>query len=126
MKLSYFIYCAGCYLNPSLKGKVMNNIFKDIPKDLSSEVFEDLSQSKNIKIERIISKGHSSPEVGWYDQVQNEWVIVLKGEAVLAFDNKPDIKLSQGDYLNISAHQKHKVSWTTSEEETIWLAIHYD
>jgi len=126
MTILYIKCCAACYLNPSLKGKVMNNIFKNIPNDLSSEVFEDLSQSKNIKIERIISKGHSSPEKGWYDQVQNEWVIVLKGEAVLAFDNKPDIKLNQGDYLNIAAHQKHKVSWTTSEEETIWLAIHYD
>lgn len=104
----------------------MNNIFKDIPEDLSSEVFEVLAESKNIKIERIISKGHSSPETGWYDQTQNEWVIVLKGEAILTFDNKPDIKLCQGDYLNISAHQKHKVSWTTSEEETIWLAIHYE
>jgi cupin 2 domain-containing protein len=104
----------------------MNNIFKDIPENLSSEVFEDLKKSKNIKIERIISKGHSSPEVGWYEQAQNEWVIVLKGAAILAFDNKPDIKLSQGDYLNIAAHQKHKVNWTTSEEETIWLAIHFD
>jgi cupin 2 domain-containing protein len=51
---------------------------------------------------------------------------VLKGEAILTFDNKLDIKLCQGDYLNIAAHQKHKVTWTTSDEEIIWLAIHYD
>jgi len=104
----------------------MNNIFKEIPKDLTNEIFEDLVQGSNIKVERIISNGQSSPRSGWYDQTQHEWVVVLKGEAILAFDNKPDVKLKQGDYLNIKAHQKHKVSWTTLEEETIWLAIHYD
>ncbi|PAJ75334.1 cupin [Pseudoalteromonas sp. NBT06-2] len=104
----------------------MNNIFKEIPDDLSSEVFENLASGMNVKIERILSKGHSSPVTGWYDQTQNEWVIVLKGEAILTFNNKPDVQLKQGDYLNIKAHQKHKVSWTTPEEETVWLAIHYD
>jgi len=104
----------------------MDNILNDIPKDLSNEIFEQLAQGKNTKIERIISKGHTSPETGWYDQEQNEWVIVLKGAAIIAFDNKPDVKLSVGDYLNISSHQKHKVSWTSQDEETIWLAIYYD
>tara|TARA_B110000495_G_C22888044_1_gene517901 strand:- start:611 stop:778 length:168 start_codon:yes stop_codon:yes gene_type:complete len=55
----------------------MTNIFADLPDSLGAEVFEKLVESNNISIERIISKGHFSPESGWYDQDNNEWVIVL-------------------------------------------------
>ena len=103
----------------------MSNIFSEIPDDLSAEIFEDLVESKNVKIERIISKGHSSPDVGWYDQEQNEWVIVLRGQAILSFVDKPTITLKEGDYIKIPAHQKHKVEWTYPDQETIWLAVHY-
>lgn len=103
----------------------MMNIFDVIPENLSAEVFENIVDSKNLKIERIISKGHSSPATGWYDQSQNEWVILLKGEAIIAFENEPSVTLKEGDYLNIGAHKKHKVAWTTPERETIWLAVHY-
>jgi len=101
------------------------NIFDALPTDLSSEVFESLVENENIKIERIISKGHSSPESGWYDQTQNEWVMVIKGKAKLAFDNKAAITLTAGDHLTIDAHQKHKVAWTDPDSETVWLAVHY-
>ncbi|TQV89079.1 cupin domain-containing protein [Aliikangiella coralliicola] len=107
----------------------LNNIFNNIPKDIPDELFEELTVGDNIKIERIISKGHSSPESGWYDQENNEWVMVLKGEASLTMINanglEENITLVAGDYLNIPAHQKHKVSWTHPTLETIWLAVHY-
>lgn len=103
----------------------LKNIFKSIPDNLNEEIFEELVQSKDIKIERIISKGHVSPESGWYDQEQNEWVIVLKGEAIISFESEKEVTLGVGDYLNVPAHTKHKVSWTDPDTETIWLAVHY-
>lgn len=103
----------------------MSNIFDTIPDDISAEIFDTLVDSENVTIERIISKGHSSPDSGWYDQDRNEWVIVLKGEAVLLFEDESMTTLKSGDYINIPAHQKHKVHWTDPETETIWLAIHY-
>ena len=103
----------------------MKNIFEDVPDDLTSEVFEKLAENKKVKIERIISKGHSSPESGWYDQDQNEWVIVLKGAATILFESNVSVSLKKGDYLNIKAHQKHKVTWSDPDIETIWLAVHY-
>jgi len=103
----------------------MNNILDSIPKDLSNEVFEDLVTSDKVKIERIISKGHTSPDVGWYDQEQSEWVIVIAGSAIIGFDDKPSVTLKAGDYLNIPAHQKHKVEWTDPDVETVWLAVFY-
>ena len=101
------------------------NIFESIPENLNEEIFEELVQGKNIKIERIITKGHTSPESGWYDQERDEWVIVLKGAAVISFEAGEDVSLGEGNYLNIPAHTKHKVSWTNPEIETVWLAIHY-
>ena len=101
------------------------NIFESIPKDLTDEIFEPLLHANNIKIERIISNGHTSPKVGWYDQEQSEWVIVLKGDAIITFEDEREIKLSEGSYLNIPAHTKHQVSWTSQQTETIWLAIYY-
>ena len=108
----------------SRRSAEMNNIYKKIPKQLDDEIFEQLAENENVRIERIISKGHQSPTSGWYDQEQNEWVIVLRGEAVLSFKDGSSITLKMGDYIYINAHKKHKVSWTDPNIETIWLAVH--
>jgi len=106
------------------------NIFTEIPKDLSNEIFENIIKNDNVTIERIISLGHTSPPTGWYDQDRNEWIIVLKGSAKIVLltptsQNETTTTLSAGDHINIPAHTQHKVIWTTAESETIWLAIHY-
>jgi cupin 2 domain-containing protein len=100
------------------------NIFDNIPNNLKKEFFEDIVVGKGIKIEKIVSKGHTTPEDEWYDQDMNEWVIVLKGEAILQFEHE-QIYLKSGEYIQIPKHTKHKVSWTKQEEETIWLAVFY-
>jgi cupin 2 domain-containing protein len=101
------------------------NLFESLPEDISHEIFSELVRGDNIKIERIISHGHSSPASGWYDQTENEWVAVLKGEAKIAFDNGDEVHLTAGCHLTIPAHTKHKVTWTIPDTETIWLAVHY-
>jgi len=102
-----------------------SNIFEAIPKTLDTEAVSTLIQKGDLKVERIVSKGHTSPESGWYNQAQDEWVIVLKGAATISFEHKEEVNLQAGDYINIPCHTKHKVSWTQPENETIWLAIHY-
>ncbi|HJN11121.1 MAG TPA: cupin domain-containing protein [Pirellulaceae bacterium] len=104
----------------------MNNLFTDIPNDLPEELVEVLAENKHVRIERIISIGHASPEGFWYDQEEHELVVVLKGEAKLLFegDNEP-IHMTPGDFINIPAHRKHRVEWTTPDEPTVWLAMFY-
>jgi cupin 2 domain-containing protein len=105
----------------------MKNLFGDIPKNLSDELFEILLQTSSFRIERIISNGHCSPEGFWYDQKDNEWVILLKGIAVLRFEDcSENITMNPGNYINIKKHQRHRVEWTESEQETVWLAVHYE
>ena len=103
----------------------IGNLLNQIPDSLDKEFFETLAQSKHIHIERIVSKGHSSPESGWYDQDQNEWVMVLQGHAIIYFHNGEETQLNAGDYINIPAHKKHRVEWTDLNQDTIWLAVYY-
>ncbi len=103
----------------------LQNIFESIPINTDAELFTTLLETSDLKIERIVSRGHTSPESGWHDQDQNEWIIVLKGEAVISFENDKEINLGEGSYLNIPAHKKHRVNWTTPYAPTIWLAVHY-
>ncbi len=101
------------------------NIFASIPSNSDDEITESLVRNKDIKIERIISKGHTSPATGWYDQETDEWVIVLKGAAVITFEDGDEVKLEAGDHTNIPANTKHKVTWTHPDIATVWLAVHY-
>ena len=105
----------------------IHNIFSDLPSNLPDELFETLVKSDHVHIERIVSHGHSSPEGFWYDQDQAEFVILLKGAARLRFKVSDDlVELRPGDFIDIPAHRKHRVDWTTPDEPTIWLAVHFD
>ena len=107
-----------------LREDMTSNLFTDLPTNLPDEIFSTLLEAHNLRIERIVSHGHASPEGFWYDQDQHEWVIVLQGAARLSIDGESK-ELKPGDYLNIPAHQKHRVEWTTSDEPTVWLAVFY-
>ena len=109
----------------TLKDYVLTNIFNNIPSDIPNEIFEDIIDTGKLRVERIVSKGHTSPETGWYDQTENEWVIVLSGYGVIEYIGGETVVLKQGDYLNIKAHEKHRVIETSSNVATVWLAIFY-
>jgi len=101
------------------------NIFSNIPSELPNEIFEDIITTEKLRIERIVSKGQTSPDTGWYDQIENEWVIVLSGYGVVEYINGVKVTLKQGDYLHIKAHEKHRVIETSPDEATVWLAIFF-
>ncbi len=103
----------------------LKNIFKGISGNIHNEVFETILQNDKIKLERIISKGHITPVGKWYDQDFDEWLILLSGKAILSFmDQAENITLIPGDYMLIEAHKKHRVEYTSYDEETIWLTLH--
>lgn len=104
------------------------NLFADIPSELPTELIELLTEGQgNLKIERIISRQHSSPPDFWYDQTSTEWVLILKGSAVLSFtDLDEPIILEVGQWVEIPAHTKHRVEQTATDGDTVWLAIHWE
>ena len=102
----------------------VKNILADLPQEIRAEEFLRLFQSGSTTIERIVSHSHCSPPDFWYDQPQDEWVIVLRGHATLVFEAGDSVELKAGDYLTIPRHVRHRVARTS--EETIWLAVHGD
>ena len=104
------------------------NLFADLSAaSAGEEAFSEIFARPGSKIERIISQGQVSPPEFWYDQAWNEWVIVLKGSAILQFEDEPATRaLSEGDYVLIPARKRHRVEWTDPQQQTIWLAVHFE
>ena len=104
----------------------MDNLFARLPPSSApEEEFRQLLAQPGLRIERIVSRGHASPKDFWYDQEQDEWVLLVQGAARLAFADGDEVRLGSGDWLLIPAHRKHRVAWTVPEAETVWLAVHY-
>jgi cupin 2 domain-containing protein len=92
---------------------------------LAEEVMVTLLERPGLRIERIVSTGQASPEGHWYDQPNDEWVLVVKGRAGLRLEGEAhDRELGEGDFVFLPAHCRHRVAWTQREPPTVWLAIH--
>lgn len=103
----------------------MPNLYADLPPAGGAEQFDELLSRPGLRIERIVSTGQASPPGFWYDQPQAEWVLLLQGEARLAFEDEPLPRLLQaGDFADIAPHRRHRVESTAAP--TVWLAVHYD
>lgn len=103
-----------------------SNIFSGLPPELEEELIEKLAGNARVRIERIVSHGHASPEGFWYDQGEHEFVILLSGAARLRFDpSGEEVQLRPGDWLEIPAGRRHRVEWTEPGRDSVWLAVHY-
>lgn len=98
------------------------NLLAAVPAGEGGEAFESLFEAAGLRIERIVSHDHASPEGFWYDQPQDEWVMVATGEAVIEFGDGSRRSLRPGDWLVLRAHLRHRVAATFGR--TVWLAVH--
>lgn len=85
------------------------------------ERFDALLDCRNVCIERILSAPGSAS--GPYDQDQDEWVLLLQGQARLEVEGQP-VRLAAGEALFIPAHTPHRVLDTSADPPCIWLAVH--
>ena len=102
----------------------MFDLFADLPATLPQERVDAILARSNVRIERIVSHGHASPPDCWYDQDEAERVVVLKGAARIRFEDGV-VEMRPGDSVNIPAHQRHRVEWTTPDEPTVWPTVVY-
>jgi len=103
----------------------LTNLFDAIPAELPEELVQPLLRADHLRIERIVSLGHASPEGFWYDQEAHEWVLLLAGSARLRFEGDAAIDLQPGAFVHIPAHRRHRVEWSDPDRPTVWLAVHY-
>ena len=93
---------------------------------LPDEVVDLLVERQDLRIERIVSTGQTTPEGHWYDQETDEWVLIVTGAARLRIEGEQsDRELGEGEWILIPAHCRHRVTWTRAEPPTVWLAVHF-
>ena len=100
------------------------NLFAKLPSARRAEAFSALLDRPEVRIERIVSHGQATPEDEPMVQAQDEWVVLLQGEAGIRIEDSVAVTLRPGDYLTIAGGQRHWVTFTAKDEPTVWLAVH--
>lgn len=95
------------------------------PDALPSELIEVLVKGNEVRIERIVWRGHASAPEFWYDQREHEWVALLSGRARIEFEDGDTLELEPGDHTLIPARRRHRVAWTTPGTDSVWLAVFF-
>lgn len=108
---------------PPPSGFRMKNFLQDLLAPGPEEHVEVVAGAPGFRIERIVSRGHRSPDGFWYDQDEHEWVLLLAGSARVAFEDGRQVELGPGDWLELRAHTRHRVAWTDPSRDTIWVAV---
>lgn len=102
----------------------MLNILSDFTADDFSEQEQELLAFSKGRVVRIVSFGNTSPQGFWYEQTEDEWVVVLSGVGEIEWADGAKLRLEQSDNVFIPANKKHRVSYTSSNPPCIWLAIY--
>lgn len=101
------------------------NLFDGAPGRADAEIFTEILSRDDLRIERIVSTGQFTPPDKPHLQGHDEWVLLLAGAAGLRIEGEGERDLRPGDYVLIAAHRAHWVTWTATDEATIWLAVHF-
>lgn len=107
------------------------NLFAGLPEGTpgaapAAEAFTPLAQGGSFRLLRIVSTGQATPPGDWYDQPEDEWVVLLSGGAGLLVEGEAAARaLGPGDWLRLPAHCRHRVEWTAADGPTVWLALHF-
>ncbi len=97
----------------------VGKLFSDVAAPPEGERVDTLLRHKNLLIERIVSSSHITPQE--YVQAQDEWVLLLHGDALLQVGGKA-VALKAGDHLFLPAGLAHTVEQASAG--AIWLAVH--
>ena len=95
------------------------NLFADAAPPSEGERSETLLACRNLVVERIVSSAAIEPKD--YVQPQDEWVVLVRGEAALEIAGEA-VVLQSGDYVFLPAGTRHTVK--SASDGALWLAVH--
>jgi cupin 2 domain-containing protein len=95
------------------------NLFEGAQPPATGERFETLLSHRQLQVERIVSSDRTEPVE--FVQPQDEWVLLVKGSALLEVAGAP-VALEAGDHLFIPAGVPHTVRRTS--QGALWVAVH--
>lgn len=99
------------------------NLEDGVPSALPEELTNVLAGGSGVRIERIVSRGHASAPGFWYEQEEDEFVLLVSGAATLEFEEF-DLDLVPGDWVDLPAGLRHRVARTAAGADTVWLAVY--
>lgn len=98
------------------------NLFAALPQAGEAEVSDILFANAVCRVERIASLGHASPPAFWYEQDQDEWVLLASGHARLEFGDGRSVEMQAGDWISLPAGCRHRVAEVSAD--AVWLAVY--
>ena len=98
------------------------DIFKFAKTEIPETVETVLRGRGGFRVERIRSEAYANGE--WYDQSEDEFVMLLSGAATLEFADDRRVGLSAGEWLVIRRHVRHRVAAVSAE--SVWLTLFGD
>jgi cupin 2 domain-containing protein len=96
-----------------------------IPDQLPDELVTVLARGRDVRVERIVSRGHASPDGFWYEQEEDELVLLVAGAARLEIEGRGELELQAGHWVDLPRLVRHRVAWTAPDVDTVWLAVFY-
>ncbi|MBI2381828.1 MAG: cupin domain-containing protein [Gammaproteobacteria bacterium] len=101
------------------------NLFQDLGPRQDTEREDPLLTGTGLRLMRILSWGQASPPGFYYDQAEDEWVLLAQGRARLRFlEPEECLELGPGDQVWLPAHRQHRVDWTDPQQACVWLALY--
>ncbi|MDR3636961.1 MAG: phosphoribosylaminoimidazole carboxylase [Isosphaeraceae bacterium] len=98
------------------------NLFSDVPGDLRDELFTTLLDAANMRIERIVSQGHASPEGPGTTKTTTSGSSSLKGTVRLKFEDET-VETRPREVVNILVHRRHWVDGRRpTSRQSGWLS----
>ena len=95
------------------------------PAARADEQVDMLLARPGVRLLRIVSTGQVTPDGDWYDQDDDEWVVVIAGAADLLVEGEAAPRsLAPGGWIYLPAHCRHRVVATDDATPTVWLALH--
>lgn len=112
---------------------------KNILRDVNPALIESVIETKDLRIERVVSHGQVSSPASYCEPIANQFVLLLEGQARLEVEKEKvgsmprggrllenkKVNLIPGDYISIPQHTRHRVDWTSPDEETVWLSVYF-
>lgn len=95
----------------------MTNLYEYVLPGKGEETVDTLLRDNGVRIERIVS---NEARTGWYDQAEDEWVVLLEGTAELQIEEER-VVLQRGDTLLLKAHRRHRV--LACSQNALWLTV---
>jgi cupin 2 domain-containing protein len=95
------------------------NLYSNSTAPATGERFDTLLTHRGLVIERIVSS--SKIELQTCVQPQDEWVVLVEGEALLNVNGQA-VPLRSGDHVFLPAQTPHTV--LSVSQGAMWLAVH--